>query len=378
VPTRLSPRDFLTFRMLAHGLVDTGLDSVDAAARRLLAVQAQDFAHAGWALGIRTATSTVSDVGSALASGTIVRSWPMRGTLHFVPAQELGWMLSLTTARMLAKTATRRRQLELDDATIQKARSTMLTALRGGRALPRKNALQALEAAGIRTDGQRGYHLLYHLGQTGTVVWGPPADNQQALVLLDEWVPAPRQLDRDEALGVFLTRYLDGHGPATLKDFAWWSGLTMADAKTARAVAATTLTQVECDGTDYLLPASIAEGGQASAPVGAAGGVHALPGFDEYIIGYGDRRPVLDPEFAPRLIPGGNGVFQPAIVSRGRAVGTWRRGADRGGREAVAFPFTSLSSRETAGFMRSTRRFRRYLEPQPPARLRGSRRAPLP
>jgi len=359
--THISASDLIRFRLLAHGLLADGSDDhaapgVSDVARRMLAIQAQDYGHAGWALGIRTADATAHDVADAFTSRELVRSWPMRGTLHIVPAIELGWMLDLTTTRMLARTRTRRRQLELDDATLLSARDVAIAVLSGGRALSRAGLLSAFESAGIGTARQRGYHLIYHLAQTGTLVWGPPDKNQQALVLSDEWITQPHHRETDEALGAFVRGYLDGHGPATLGDFVWWSGLTVSQAKTARAVAGPALSEVELGDETYLLPHDLAD---ADAPVPPSH-VHALPGFDEYFLGYRDRSVVVDSTYAPRVVPGNNGVFKPTIASRGRIVGTWRKAGNASSSMIEAEPFTTLTSREQAAFATSARRFARF------------------
>ena len=362
-------RDLVRFRLHAHGLLGDPGPALESVARHMLAVQAQDYGQAGWALGVRTRGATTADVATAFASGSLVRSWPMRGTLHIVPAAQLNWMLALTTPRMLARTETRRRELEIDDVTLGRAREVALDALSGGRSLPRSGFTSALESAGIATTGQRGYHLIYYLAQTGTLVWGPPAANQQALVLSDEWITSQERLDPDEALAAFLTGYLTGHGPATLADFAWWSGLTMAQAKLARAIASNALVETELAGATYLMVAELAD---AAAPLPVTH-VRALPGFDEYFLGYKDRSRMVDAAFESRIVPGGNGVFKPTIVSRGRVIGTWRRGDTPPARASstplVAEPFTTMSQREHSAFRASAIRYAKYRMPSSTATL---------
>jgi hypothetical protein len=366
--SRSDLNDLIRFRLHAHGLLVHGslgapAQTIESVARHMLAVQAQDLGQAGWALGVRTGGASAAEVSTAFASGSVVRSWPMRGTLHIVPAPQLNWMLALTTPRMLARTAARRRQLEIDEATLGRACEVANSVLAGGRSMPRAGFMAALERAGIATTGQRGYHFIYHLAQTGTLVWGPPAGNQQALVLSDEWIKTHEQLDMDEALAAFLTGYLSGHGPATLADFAWWSGLTMAQAKLARAVASTALVETEVAGTGYLMTAERAD----AAPPLPASHVRALPGFDEYFLGYKDRKVVIDPAFESRIVPGGNGVFKPTIISRGRVIGTWHRaeasGTRAGSVQLVAEPFTAMTQREESAFRAAAKRYGRYSAP---------------
>ena len=358
MPTHAKYADLYRFRQAAQALTEP-LASPLAVAERMLAVQAQDFAAASWALGVRSAGATQADVISALQRGEIVRSWPMRGTLHFVPAKELGWMLRVTTPRMVAGLALRHRQLELDDHDFARARDLVVESLAGGRSLGRTELMELWERNGIRTAGQRGYHLIYYLAQTGVLCWGPPHRTQQSLVLLDEWAPRQRRLEDDEALAEFLLRYLAGHGPATLKDYVWWTKGTMAGAKTGLALIRDRLASFELDGATYWLTAEQADTATAGAPRSRS--VHVLPGFDEYLLGYQDRTPVLAPEFADRVVPGGNGIFKPLVVSKGRVAGTWRRTAN-GSRVAIeAQPFAPFTPAEQNGVAKGVRAYGRFL-----------------
>ena len=323
--TRGSRSDITRRRLVSQALTGALTDPA-LVVDRMLAVQAQDLRWAKWAVAVRSPGTTSADIDALIDSGRIVRSWPMRGTLHLVPGPDLAWLLGLTTPRLWAGAATRRRDLGLDEATIERSRTVAEEALSGGRELTRADFLALLERNGIGTDGQRGYHLIWHLAQSGTLCWGRQLDAQQMLVLLSEWVPRPRQLERDQALGEFLLRYLAGHGPAPLTDFAWWSQLTMADARTALAVVEGQLDALDVDGVRHLLPqrSDLGPLGRA-APGRGPHAVLALPGFDEYLLGYRDRSFAIEPENLTRVVPGKNGIFLPVLVRGGRIFGTWRR-----------------------------------------------------
>ncbi len=211
----------------------------------------------------------------------------------------------------------------------------MRAALEGRHFLARDELLVAIQAAGVETDGQRGYHLLWHLSQAGTLVMGAARGSGQAFALLDEWVAPSPTLDRDDALGRLALRYLRSHGPATDADLARWAGIPLREARRGRAICGGALATVEIGGTAYHLdPETLAAG--IGGPRSTQPGVLLLPGFDEYLLGYGDRSAVLDPGHAGRVVPGGNGVFRPTIVVDGEVVGTWRRTARA--REVVVEP----------------------------------------
>lgn len=333
-----------------------GASAVSGVLRQLLAVQAQDFAQAVWALGLRTPGATRADVAAALASGEVVRSWPMRRTLHFVAPDDLRWMLELTSARMIAATATQQRRRGLDQDILDRAGEVARTELGGGGAASRAEFTALLEGAGIGTTGQRGYHLIWYLAQIGLLCWGPPRGPGQALVLLDEWAPRRLALSREEALRHCALRYFTGHGPATVRDLAWWSKLTLTDARAGLAAAREQLTELEHGGETFWI--ATAEWDAAAAPAPA---VHALPGFDEYLLGYQDGSHALTAEHASRIVPGTNGIFLPTIVARGRVVGTWRRAIAAGAVAVTPAPFTTLSMADAAGFARAAAAYARFL-----------------
>ena len=180
----------------------TPLDTV----RWMLALQGQDLPGAKWSIGLREAGGTERGVEAAFDAGHIVRSWPMRGTLHVVAGEDLGWMLDLTTPAAIASSAQRRAALGLDLADAHRARDVVQRVLAGHKVLTRDATLAAIDAGGVSTAGQRGYHLLWYLAQTGTLVLGPTEGRQQTYALLDDWVPDRRTLDRDEALGELALR----------------------------------------------------------------------------------------------------------------------------------------------------------------------------
>ena len=354
MPILASKADVLRLRLESHGLSAPRLDGPRAVVERLLAIQAQDLPAASWALGVRSPGTTAADVTAALDAGSIVRSYPLRGTLHLLPAEDVRWMLDLTAPRILSSIQTRQRQLSLTPGMVEAAGEAAVGLLSGGRQLSRTPFFAGLQAAGIDTDGQRGYHLILALSLTGLLVWGPTVDGQPALALLDEWAPEQRRLDRAQGLAEFLVRYLDGHGPASLRDFTWWSQLTVADAKSALAETGSRVEEIEIDGAKLLLSAAAERGELGRKPVQRTP-VLALPGFDEYLLGYRDRSYVIDDSDFPRVVPGLNGIFLPLIVSGGRVVGTWRKETVRNRRSGTTVTveptaFESLSARRRTAF----------------------------
>jgi hypothetical protein len=321
----VSGQELALLRLAAQRLVGPPLPGAAEAVRHLTAVQAQDFPGALLSVALRSAPRTRGAVAAALDAGEVVRSWPMRGTLHLVAAEDLLWMTRLLTPRVLSATAGRRRGLDLAEADVERGRELAVQALTGGGRLRRAELFALWEAAGIATAGQRGVHLVQVLAMTGTVVLGPTCGNgsEQHYVLCDEWIRSSRDLEGDEALAELALRYFRGHGPATVADLARWAQLPVTQARAGARLARPALEARTVDGTEYLLDPRTPEVLEAARA--RAIGVLLLPGFDEFVLGYGDRSAQLDPVHADRIVPGGNGVFRPTVVSAGRVVGTWTR-----------------------------------------------------
>jgi hypothetical protein len=339
-------RDVGLLRLIAQRVAGPGSATAADAVRWMTATQAQDYASAVLAIALRTQSRSRSDVHAALDNGSVVRSWPMRGTLHFVAAEDLSWMLALTAERSLATSEKYRAQLGLELSTVERARDVAIETLSGGGRSSRADLLASWEKAGLQSVKEHGYRLIWHLAQTRTLCLGPTGPgptNEQHFVLFDEWITTPRHLERDEALGEWALRYFRSHGPATVKDFTWWTQLKAADVKTAVAIAAPQLERIVVDDVTYYVdPNTLA----SLTPLRRkARDVFLLPGFDEFLLGYQTRSAVLPTEFASRIVPGGNGVFLPTVISDGEVVGTWKRVGTGTKRTAAATAFTILGER---------------------------------
>ena len=326
-------------RMAAQRLIGPRCATPAEAVRWLTAVQGQDLPGALTSVALRTDGGTRDGVVAALDAGEVVRSWPMRGTLHLTAADDLPWMLQLLSAKALAGASGRRAIVGLTDADVERARDVASAALTGGRRLGRAALIAALAAGGVPTEGQRGYHLLWWLAQNGLTCLGPMDDGDQQFVLLDEWVPVPRRLERDEALGELVHRFFASHGPATVKDLVRWAGVLVRDVKAGLAVAGDRLERLDVDGTEHWMDP--ATPGRLATASEEAEGVLLLPGFDELVLGYADRSCTVPAEFATRIVPGNNGMFRATAVHAGTAVAVWRTGRGKG-RPIALEPFAEL------------------------------------
>jgi hypothetical protein len=323
------------------------------------AMQGQDFAGVMWALGLRSG-STRDEVGAAFESGEILRTWPMRGTLHVVPGADARWMLEHLGARALRGAEARRRFLGLTEEDADRAAEVLRDALAGGRAMTRAECVADLEAAGIPSAGQRAYHLLWYASQKGVTCVGPQRGKEQTFVLLDDFAPPGLDLDRPSALAAIAERFVRSHAPVSAHDLARWADLTVTDARAglaaAQGVVARTIGGRDLFVTEAQLDAGIVDE-DPTEPLPA----RALPGFDEFVLGYRDRTAQLDADHERLVVPGGNGMFYNTLVVDGRVVGTWRRRELARTVEVEATPFLRISAPDRRRLESCLTRFGEYV-----------------
>ncbi len=348
-------------RLQSQGLAAPRFETPAQVVEWLGAVQAQDYPAAKWAVGQRMRSATDAQLDQALADGSLLRTHILRPTWHFVTPANIRWMLALTAPRVQAFNASWYRRHDVGDAARASSMALLREALQGGQSRTRAN-LQALhEAAGLLEPKQplRFSFFLMHAELEGLICSGPPAGKQQTYALLDERAPATEALPRDEALTRLAIIYMRSHGPATVEDLAWWSGLTKTDVRTGLAAAGEQLVQEQIDGRSYW---RAAEAPPAPTETGAAPPsvvLHSL--YDESIIAYTDRsamnerlnqHPVDMEHFTTASL---------VLVANGQVVGTWRR-VNKARRIIVeAMPLVPLDDAELAGLEESTARFGAFL-----------------
>jgi hypothetical protein len=294
----------------------------DEAVRWHLAMQAQEYGPAMWSIGQRSKGLREADLDRAMTEGTIVRTHVLRPTWHFVARDDIRWLLALSGPRVQQGNAGRLRQLGLDARTLGRAEKVMASALEGGNRLTRDELAAEFDLRKLDPGGQRMPYLLMHCELVGLIGSGGRNGKRQTYALLDERIPASgRRLDRDEAMVELVRRYLASHGPATVKDLSWWSGLTMTDLRAAIGSLGDEVASDEVDGLTFWSMAS-----ERSRRPPAARGVHLLQTYDELVVGYTESRfhgdvsgELARQAWTDRTFP--TGVF----LLHGRVGGHWRR-----------------------------------------------------
>lgn len=342
------------------------------------AIQAQDYASAAWSVGVRLPGATQSAIEQAIAERTIIRTWALRGTLHLVSAADIKWLLALLSPKLLTRFAPLYREAGLDESTVTQSYEAIASALEGGKQLTRAELFADLAQVGLSMEGRRGSLLLNRAGYEGLICLGAKCGKQDTYTLLDEWMsdkwltekrgregsvpdgklPTAKSLTRDEALAEFALRYFTSHGPATVHDFAWWTGLSLADARAGLEAVKSQLVEETIEDRSYWRSPRMLQSHPPEQESSAR--AYLLPGFDEMILGYTDRSASLDPSHTKRVV-GVNGIFAYTMILDGRVVGTWKRIFRKSAVHITMRPFHPLPAETTPTFAAAAEHYAAFL-----------------
>jgi len=348
--------DILSYRLRNQLLSQTELTSPVEVVIWFGAVQAQDFAGAKWALGQRVKDATEAEIDRAFNEGKILRTHVMRPTWHFVAPADLRWLLKLTAPRVHAANGYQYRALEISSSLMQQSQTIFEKALRGGKYLTREELALALKQAGISSDDQlKITYLVLSSELDGVICSGPRRGKQFTYALLEERLPPSHDMARDEALAELTRRYFSSHGPATLQDFIWWSGLTSADAKSGLEMLGAELARERISGQLYWFR-ELGEVTKESSPA-----VHLLPDYDEYGVGYTDRTLTYDTIHDSLLDARGSFIAQYIIVIDGQIKGTWKRTIRKNSVIVEINPFRTLKKAEKKEVTRAAEGYAKFL-----------------
>jgi len=314
----MKPADILRQR-LHNQCLEGSLRSPQDVVRWLGAVQSQDFGGAAWAVCQRGHGSTLADFHEAFARGDLLRTHVMRPTWHFVAPEDIRWLLTLTAPRLLQAAHYYFKKYQLTDAILGRTGMLISQALEGGKHLTRPEIATLLVSKNVDIRDQVHLaHIIIHAEATGLICSGVPRGKQQTYALVSERAPNAITLTREEALAELAKRYFQSHGPATLQDYTWWSGLTAADAAVGLQNSKANLISETINDQTYWFTPPI-----STAPHSTR--VYLLPNYDEYIVAYADRSMVFDVHrYTDRLDSRQNPVFNNVIIIDGCIKGTWK------------------------------------------------------
>ncbi len=306
-------------RLTNQHVVGTKFKTAKEVVGWLGAIQAQDYYMAKWAVGVRMTGATDQLIEEAINKAEIIRTHVMRPTWHFVLAEDIRWMLALTAPHIKAAMKSYQTKLELNEKLFKRTNDIIGKIISGGNHLTRSEIVAELKKKKITADNLQATHIMFDAELNGIVCNGPMRGKQFTYALMDERIPPTKRLAKEEALAELSERYFTSHGPATVQDFAWWSGLPASDARTGLEMVKGKLVSEKIESKTYWF----------APPVSQANAVPKssslfLPAYDEFIISYTDRSASLDPRFS-KLTLVGNGIFRPIIVVDGKIIGIWLR-----------------------------------------------------
>ncbi len=311
--------DIAKIRLQSQQILQTNHQSIQDLVGFMGAMQAQDYAMSKWAIGTRLPNTTDEEVEKAFSKGEIIRTHLLRPTWHVVSAKDIYWMLELSAPQVLKILNSSDKKLGLNETIYNKAKNIIEKQLRDHHHLTREELIFAFEQAKINTDENRPAHIMMRAELDGLVCNGKVIDKKQTYALLEERVKKPKtKIPREQALAKLAERYFSSHGPATLQDFVWWSGLSIRDArKGLEQVKSLFSSEVVASDTYWFANTFTAFSSKMRS-------LHLLPAYDEYIISYKNRNATLTIEHQKKAFSN-NGIFRPVVLVNGEGIGLWKR-----------------------------------------------------
>jgi hypothetical protein len=355
MPARTKPQssdDLRALRLRNQRISQPDCRTAQSVVSWLGAVQSQEFTLAKWGLGLRGKGLTEAAVDREFDEGRILRTHILRPTWHFVAPADIRWMLAVSGPRVHAANANYYRKTGADPSSLSRSRKVIERALAGGTALTRTELAEQFARSGITAAGMLLAYLVMHAELEGVICSGPRRGKQFTYMLLDERVPRTKALTRDQALAELVRRYFTSHGPATIQDFCWWSGMTVRDTKMGLDAIASQVVRETIAGESYwMVPSALPAPREADA-------VDLLPIYDEYLISYKDRTAMQDP-----LKPGEKRVdddYGSFLMIDGKLAGRWRRVEVKSSIEVAVTPYRKLTRSQQRALALTVERFSKF------------------
>ena len=346
----MNPKEIIIQRLYNQQIADTNCKKPEEIVSTLVAMQSQVWDMGKWAIGLRLPGSANEDIENAYNRGDILRTHVMRPTWHFVTPADIRWLLKLTSPRVHAFNAPYYRKMELDATVFKKANAVFVKMLQGGRQLNRLILKDALEKSKIKTNDIRLICLLMQAELDGLICSGAREGKQFTYALLDERAPGNDRFQRDEALGELVKRYFITRGPATVQDFAWWSGLTVKDGKDGLAMSKSVFESEKVNGTEYFFkPGSFDYKKKIHS-------TFLLPDYDEYGISYKDRSLFMNELNKIKS----KKKYPHTVIINGVAGGTWRWKRTIKQMQIETLLFTSINKTKQQALARAEKMYKAF------------------
>lgn len=341
-------------RLFNEKLVDSQFKNVLEVVEWLGAVQSQDYTGAKWALGLRIPGSTDAQIEADFNAGKILRTHVMRPTWHFVSPKNIRWMLKLTAPRIRIVMGYYWRKVGLDQEILKKSYSLFEKTLKDNNYIPRPELADIFLQSKTVATLEQFNHLLGNAEIDGLICSGPRIGKQISFALLDERVPATAEISHEESLAKLAQIYFTSHGPATIQDFSWWSGLSLTDAKKAPEMVKEQFIHKEVNGVTFWFKESKKSMKRKSDVI------HLLPNYDEFLVGFKERTAVLESIDNIKLDVRENVLFNHIIILNGRIVGGWKRNLTQKTAKVIPTFLTKLTKPQEDLFDQEVKRFEEF------------------
>ncbi|MFA6056752.1 MAG: winged helix DNA-binding domain-containing protein [Taibaiella sp.] len=350
----MKEKELLSYRLFNQQLSASTLQTPAELVSWIGAVQAQDYAMAKWAIGLRLKNANDDIIEKAITDGSIIRTHVLRTTWHLVTPEDIRWMLQLTAPGIYKQMAYYDRQLDIEQRELMKSAKLFEKTLTGKKQLTRPELEEIFTKAKFNCDGMRFGHLLMHAELQGLICSGAKKGKQITYALLEERVPATRKYNRDESLAMLTRKYFQSHGPATLKDYMWWSGLTAKEAKEGIALLEGKINNVSYN-EEVLWYIDLQDKIKMDKTI------YLLPNYDEYIVGYTNRDALMPENNKNKLSREGNPLFINTIIINGQVCGTWKRTLKANEVMINSTVFGELSMTNKKQMEQAEQRFKQFL-----------------
>ena len=311
-------------RVLSQQLSKQSFDKPKDLVSWMGAIQAQSYEMSKWAVGIRTKSARISDVEEALQKGEILRTHILRPTWHLVAAEDIRWMLALSSKRIKAAIESYGKYLDIPNNLYSKSFHLIEKILEGNKSMTKQEIGEEITRSGITIDTIKMNHLIMQAEAEGIICSGIYQGSKNTYALLEERVAPAKKLEKEEALARLATKYFQSHSPASLQDFTWWSGLSITEARQAIKLIEPNLIADRFASENVYIHESYDKN------IKTDNGLYLLPSYDEYLISYKDRTTVLDLQHHSKAFSN-NGIFQPVILHQGIIIGNWKKSIKKGG-----------------------------------------------
>jgi Winged helix DNA-binding domain len=347
--TRIEIQDY---RLFNQNISDSVFSSPQDLVHWLVGIQSQDYMNAKWSIGVRVPEIKDDIIEASILNNSIIRTWLLRGTIHFIEKSDINWLLKLLAAGLLHSGKSRNKQLGLDEKILKFSLKLLDSILKDGNAHTREEIKNGFSIKGMEIDGILLSHILQYSALNGQTCFGPKHGSHFTYKLFNYTTDNRQLLTREEALYELAFRYFRSYGPATIHDFTWWSGLSAKDARNAlENVKSKLICDVFKENQYWMMSNSLIKLRQKT--------VYLLPAFDSYLLAYRNRSIYLDDINNSKVISE-NGVFRPIIVYNGKIIGIWKRTFKKEQLTIDATIFISMNNVVKKGILECAEQFAIY------------------